>query len=76
MGNGRSGRQFSRGKVNVVICVGCGKKTTSGIDGAIDLALCRPCYEDSGMENEHSDGHHQDEADPNCRFCDMTARER
>lgn len=54
------GRQFSSGKVKVVICRGCGKRTTSGIDGCLSLDLCRDCYNDAGAENMHSDFGHDE----------------
>lgn len=53
------------------VCRSCGKKTHSNIDGC-NLALCRACLEDSGMENDHNDGwHHPDENgfQANCPWC-------
>jgi len=40
-----AGRKFECGRVEWVKCVGCGKPTTSGIDGCVTLELCRTCFE-------------------------------
>lgn len=31
--------------------------------------LCEACYDDAGMENAHSDGHHADAFHPDCPGC-------
>jgi len=55
-----TGRKFSRGKVRLVTCDGCGKLTTSGIDGCVGLNLCRECFNDVNGENAHSDYGHDE----------------
>lgn len=34
--------------------------------------LCVSCYDAAGLENEHSDGYHDDTPDPNCPDCQLT----
>lgn len=36
--------------------------------------LCDACYELAGLENEHQDGMHEDEAVADCLMCDPNAR--
>ena len=60
-------RKFSSGRVEVINCRSCGKRTTSGIDGS-NVDLCRPCFEASGLENEHSDYGH-DTKEEGCPTC-------
>lgn len=37
---------------------------------AAGAKLCAPCYDEAGIENEHADGYHDDEPDPDrCRDC-------
>ena len=50
-------------------CLVCGKRTHSSIDGDLDIQLCRKCYDEANMENEHSDGHHDDKPNPKCIDC-------
>jgi predicted transcriptional regulator len=41
--------------------------------------MCVACYDASGLENEHSDGHHVDDPNPECSQCkdrDLLARNR
>ncbi len=54
-----AGRKFSSGKVEVIACRGCGKRTTSGIDGT-NVDLCRECYDDANAEVMHSDKGHDE----------------
>jgi len=42
-----------------VKCRVCGKLTTESVNGALGLALCGPCQDEAGLENEHADGHHE-----------------
>lgn len=63
----RGGRQFSGGRVEVIICAGCGKRTTSGIDNT-NLDLCRACYAEAMYENQHNDEAH-DGAMKDCSAC-------
>jgi hypothetical protein len=63
----RRGRQFSSGRVEVIVCASCGKRTTSGVDDT-NLELCRPCYARISYENQHSDGGHDGEMEA-CPVC-------
>jgi hypothetical protein len=52
-----------------VACRMCGKKTTwSEANGNCGLDLCRKCFDQATMDNEHYDGYHET---PNtgCRLC-------
>lgn len=53
----------------LVKCKVCKKFTHSSIDGSVDINLCRKCYDEAGLENEHSDGYHDKEANENCPEC-------
>jgi len=53
----------------VANCRVCEKKTHSSIGGDLDIQLCRRCYDEANMENEHNDGHHIDKPNPKCPFC-------
>lgn len=59
---------LSRGNV-MATCRGCGKLTHSSVDGNSGIALCRPCLDAAGMENEHADGHHADAPHYACPSC-------
>lgn len=50
-------------------CRICGKKTHSSIDGDLDIQLCRKCYTEAGLENEHADGLHSGIVKKNCPQC-------
>jgi hypothetical protein len=39
----------------VYTCVVCGKKTRETGDGESSCNLCKKCYYEGGLENEHSD---------------------
>jgi hypothetical protein len=52
----------------MVACRGCGKRTHSNVQGA-GLDLCRKCFEQTGLENEHFDGMHDAQPDPDCELC-------
>jgi hypothetical protein len=69
----RTYQQFG-GHNRLTNCRVCGKRTHSSIDGNVGIALCRACYEDAGMENEHSDGHHDDAPHPDCTDCQYAAQ--
>jgi hypothetical protein len=43
----------------VYTCEGCGKKTRETGDGESSVNLCAKCYEEAGLENEHSDNNGQ-----------------
>ena len=62
--------KLSRGSLGnkMVKCRGCGKLTHSNIDNT-GLELCRKCYEQVNLENEHNDGYHKDLPDPECELC-------
>jgi hypothetical protein len=53
-----------------VACRMCGRRTTwSDVNGYRGLALCEACFEQASLENEHHDGHHQDQPHPACALC-------
>jgi hypothetical protein len=39
----------------VYTCQNCGKKTRETGDGESSVGMCAKCYEEGGLENEHSD---------------------
>lgn len=47
----------------------CGRKLDPANKDAMGVDLCPTCYDEAGLENEHSDGHHDDEPDPACPAC-------
>lgn len=49
-------------------CQDCGKLTHDSTYTGLGT-MCRDCYDDAGIENEHSDGHHDDVANPDCKDC-------
>lgn len=49
--------------------LGCGRKLDPGMKDAMGVDLCPTCYDDAGLENEHSDGLHDDESNPECPDC-------
>ena len=61
-------RRFSRTN-QPVKCKACGKLTTQDVDGA-GLSLCRRCYEEAGLENEHQDGLHDAAPVKGCPACE------
>jgi len=50
-------------------CSDCGKSTreTGGCESGV--GLCLDCYDAAGLENEHSDGYHDDKPHPDCPEC-------
>lgn len=67
----------SGGANKMVNCRVCQKLTHSSIDGNRGIELCKECYEDSGIENQHSDtaGEHDGDAfaKENCPGCGGTS---
>jgi len=64
-------RTLTRG-FEIYTCRGCGKRTRVGFEDDVDaynLELCYECWEDAGLENDHSDGHHSEVSNPDCRWC-------
>lgn len=66
-----------------VKCRGCGKTTTTRVQGVVGLDLCAPCQDSAGLENEHGDNdgqHFGCEATggkhPDCPDCQAEARAR
>jgi ribosomal protein S14 len=52
------------------VCRLCGKLTTySEVSGHHGLDLCRVCFDEATLENEHFDGHHEDEPKAGCVHC-------
>jgi hypothetical protein len=49
--------------------MGCGRKLDPGDKDAMGVDLCPTCYDEAGLENEHSDGYLDDEPDPACPVC-------
>jgi hypothetical protein len=51
------------------ICDGCGKRTRETGDSESGVGLCKKCFHEAGLENEHSDyGHPTFVKDcPTCR---------
>ena len=49
-------------------CESCGKKTRETGDGESQGGMCVTCWEESGLENEHSDSGHAEpvEGCPTC----------
>lgn len=52
-------------------CRDCGKATHSAIDGNIGIELCRDCLEKAELENDHSDGRHENQKHSNCPSCKL-----
>jgi hypothetical protein len=42
-------------------CRGCGKPCHSSIEGCQGICLCRKCFDEANLENEHNDGYHDDD---------------
>ncbi len=63
--------KFERGHNTLCACRGCGKRTHSSIDGNLDIRLCRECYEANLCENDHLDGHPENNGEPvrECKHC-------
>lgn len=54
-------------------CACCGtRRIAPAAETAHGVDLCVICYDEAGMENAHSDGHHEAEADANCHVCQGT----
>lgn len=47
----------------------CGRKLDPANKDAMGVDLCPTCYDEAGLENEHSDGYHEEEPDPDCPDC-------
>lgn len=50
-----------------VRCQGCGKLTREDVGGGTQL--CKRCYDEAGLENEHQDGYHDKEPNKDCPMC-------
>lgn len=61
------GRKIGRHN-KIVPCRSCGKMTHQDV-GGMGLEMCAECIEKSGLENEHSDGYHDDDPHPECPRC-------
>ena len=65
----RSFNKLAAGGKNVMVdCRCCGKATHSNIDGE-GTGMCRPCINESNLENVHADGYH-DSDNPNAYQAD------
>lgn len=60
--------RFERGS-GVYKCGVCKKNTRETDEGESNVELCRACYIESGIENEHNDGHHDKKTDTECKLC-------
>lgn len=51
--------------------LGCGRKLDPSDKDALGVELCPRCYYEAGLENEHSDGLHEErgEYNPDCPDC-------
>lgn len=56
----------------VYTCEDCGKQTRETGASESNVSLCVDCYENAGLENEHSDGGHSDKPHPSCKQCTAT----
>lgn len=60
--------RFQRGRnPGTKVCLVCGKRTWVSKGEGTDL--CQDCYDEAGMENAHSDGHHINDPKPDCPWC-------
>lgn len=51
-----------------VKCRGCDQRFRA-IDLDMSTRMCEECFDAAGLENEHNDGHHDDNPDPGCPWC-------
>ena len=58
-----------RGLGPTYICVACGKRTRETGHDESSCELCKSCYLDCLMDNEHSDGYHDDDKQDDCPGC-------
>lgn len=65
--------RFTRTRNNGTdVCASCNVRTWKDrIDAS--TGLCEACYEEAGLENEHSDGHHEVNPNPECPDCKEVA---
>lgn len=60
---------FERGS-GCYACRVCGKKTRStGRGDNENVRLCVSCWDAAGLDNEHSDGYHDDTPNAHCIRC-------
>lgn len=53
-----------------VHCRMCGKLTTwSGASGKGGLELCKACFDQATLDNEHYDGYHAETPHAGCALC-------
>lgn len=58
---------FSKG--GTYECANC-KHVTRNVGGdEASCGLCLLCYDEAGLENAHNDGHHAEESDQTCHYC-------
>ena len=50
-------------------CRSCGKQTRDTGEGEVSARLCLSCWNAAGLENEHNDGHHEGNPNPDCPMC-------
>jgi hypothetical protein len=51
------------------ICRMCGKRTRETGQDESSCGLCKSCFNECNMENEHSDGYHDDNKRDDCPDC-------
>jgi hypothetical protein len=56
--------------------MGCGRNLHISEKDAAGLGLCGECLAQAEMENEHSDGYHDDDPDPTCIDCTQERQAR
>ena len=57
-------------QAGVYTCKDCKKRTRETGSCESNVGLCLACYDAAGLENEHTDGHHEDRAHPDCLDCE------
>lgn len=57
------------GNSSTYTCSSCKHLTRTTDNDAANCNLCALCYEEAGLENAHSDGHHKTEVEPLCYQC-------
>lgn len=65
--------RFQRGS-GAYKCRCCGKTTRETGNGESSVQLCKQCYYEGGLENEHSDGYHDDAPHVDCPICKREGR--
>lgn len=67
--------KFQRGS-GCYVCRACGKRTRDTGHAETSVRLCRKCFEDGGIENEHADGMHANRPHADCPACETEGEAR